>query len=125
MGQRKSLFDRSPDHHVDLSAESRRVRVRLGEEWVADTRRALVVRETNHEPVHYLPLDDVREDLIEATDHGSFCPFKGDASYWSIRVGDRVEENVIWGYPDPFDEVSGLVGYVAFYADRVEWDFSD
>lgn len=123
MSERKSLFDRYPDYRVDLEPESRRVRVRVGDEWVADSRRALVVRETNHEPVHYLPLADVREDLIEPSDHGSFCPFKGDASYWSVRLGERVEENLIWGYVDPFEEVSGLAGYVAFDGDRVEWRF--
>jgi uncharacterized protein (DUF427 family) len=125
MGERRSLFHRYPDYRVDLDPEPRRVRVRVGDEWVADSRRALVVRETNHEPVHYLPMQDVRDDLIEASQHSSFCPFKGDASYWSIRVGDRVEENVIWGYVEPFEEVSGLAGHVAFYPDRVQWQLDD
>jgi len=125
MSKRKSLYDRYPDYRVDLEPETRRVRVRLGEACVADTQRALVVLETNHEPVLYIPLDDVRGELIEATDHTTFCPFKGDASYWSLRAADRVEENVIWGYVEPFDEVAGLAGHVAFDSDRVELDLGD
>ena len=76
--------------------------------------------ETRHQPVLYLPLDDVRTEYLLRTDHQTFCPFKGEASYWSIRVADRVEENAVWTYEDPFDEVAGLKGYVAFYPDRPE-----
>ena len=123
--ERKSLFHKFPDYRVDLEPDNRRVRVRVGDVWVADSRRALVVRETRHDPVIYIPLEDVREDLIEPTDHSTFCPFKGEASYWNIQIGDDSLENVIWGYVEPFEEVSGLAGYVAFYEDRVEWSFED
>lgn len=119
MSERRSLYHEYPEYRVDLDRGDRRVTVRVDGELVADTRRALVVRETRHDPVTYVPLDDVRADLIEATDHSTFCPFKGDAAYWSLRVGDRVLENVIWGYPEPFEEVAGIAGYVAFYPDRV------
>ena len=81
-----------------------------------------MVRETKHTPVVYFPRDDVRFDLLEATSHVTFCPFKGEASYWTLRVGDRVEENVVWSYADPFDEVAGIKDYVSFYADRVDWE---
>jgi uncharacterized protein (DUF427 family) len=64
----------------------------------------------------------VRFELLEPTDHQTFCPFKGEASYWTLRVGDRVEENAVWSYEDAFDEVEGLEGYVAFYPDRVDWE---
>ena len=59
---------------------------------------------------------------LERTQHTSFCPFKGGASYWTLRAGGRVEVNAVWSYEDPFDEVAGLKDYVAFYPDRVEWE---
>jgi uncharacterized protein (DUF427 family) len=64
----------------------------------------------------------VTQRFLDRTDHETFCPFKGEASYWTIRVGDRSAENAVWGYEDPFEEVAGLAGHVAFYADRVEWE---
>ncbi len=122
MARRESLYHKFPDYRVDLDPSTTRVRVTFGGEVVADSDRTLVVRETKHEPVVYFPREDVRFDLLEPTSHTTFCPFKGEASYWTLRVGDRVEENVIWSYDDPFDEVAGLKDYVSFYADRVDWD---
>ena len=80
------------------------------------------MRETKHDPVVYFPLQDVRFDLMEKTEHETFCPFKGEASYWTLRVEGGSEDNVVWGYEDPFEQVTGLKGYVAFYPDRVELD---
>lgn len=125
MSERRSLYHQYPDYRVELDPCDRRVRVRVGGELVADTTRALIVRETKHDPVTYVPLEDVRSDLIEATGHTTFCPFKGDARYWSVRTDAGVAENVIWGYPTPFDEVAGLAGYVAFYPDRVDLSLGD
>jgi uncharacterized protein (DUF427 family) len=122
MPKRQSLYNRYPDYRVDLEPSSRRVRVRLGGELIADSSRTLVVRETKHEPVVYFPREDVRLEALERTDHETFCPFKGEAAYWTLRAGDRVEENAVWSYEDPFDEVAGLKDYVAFYPDRVEWE---
>ncbi len=122
MARRESLYHKFPDYRVELDPSTTRVRVTFGGEVVADSDRTLVVRETKHEPVVYFPREDVRFDLLEPTSHTTFCPFKGEASYWTLRVGDRVEENVIWSYDDPFDEVAGLKDYVSFYADRVDWD---
>ena len=122
MAERESLYHKYPDYRVDLDPSSARVRVTFDGETVADSERTLVVRETKHEPVVYFPREDVRFDLLESTSHTTFCPFKGEASYWTLRVGDRVEENVVWSYGDPFDEVAGIKDYVSFYADRVDWD---
>jgi len=118
----RSLWHRHPDYRVDLEPSDRHVRVRALGEVIADTRRSVVVHETRHAPVVYVPLADVRDDVLERTTHTTFCPFKGDASYWSVRVGDRVLENVVWSYAQPFDEVARLVGLAAFYPDRVEWE---
>ena len=125
MSARRSLYHEYPDYRVDIEPSGQTVRVGLGGELLAETHRAVTVRESKHAPVTYLPLEDVRADLIEPTDHTTFCPFKGDASYWTVRVADRVEENVLWGYEKPFPEVAGLVGYVAFYPDRVEWEIEE
>lgn len=122
MAERESLYHKYPDYRVDLEPGAGRVRVRLGGELIADSDRTLVVRETKHAPVIYFPRDDVRWEHLEPTQHRTFCPFKGEASYWSARAGHRVEENVAWSYEDPFDEVSGLKDHVSFYPDRVEWE---
>ena len=124
MARGKSLYAEYPDYEVALEESARHVRVHCRGTLVADSRRTLIVRETKHAPVIYFPVEDVRFEHLEKTDHETFCPFKGEASYWSIRTAQGLEENVVWGYEEPFDEVAGLVGYVAFYEDRVDWDQS-
>jgi uncharacterized protein (DUF427 family) len=123
VSRRESAYRRHPDYRVDLEPGVRRVVVLFAGETLADSRRTLEVRETGHAPVIYFPREDVRFDRLERTGHHTFCPFKAEASYWTIRVGDRVAENAVWSYEDPFPEVAGLKDYVAFYRDRVEWDF--
>jgi uncharacterized protein (DUF427 family) len=93
----------------------RRIRARLGAETVVDSSRAKLLHEHRHLPVYYFPKDDVRMDLLEPSDHSSICPYKGEASYWSVRVGERVAENAVWGYPEPIEDAPPLAGYVAFY----------
>ena len=114
-----------PEHRVDLLPETCRVRVTFAGQVVADSAAALRVEETGHGPVHYLPEKDVRLDLLRPTDHHTRCPYKGEASYWTIEVpaGDgsvRRSENAVWAYPTPYDEVPGLAGYYAFYTTRVD-----
>ena len=121
MPKGESLYHKYPDYRVDLDPSRERVRVRYNGEVIADSAKTLIVRETKHDPVVYFPREDVRLEAMQRTDHETFCPFKGEASYWSLRVGDRVEENAVWTYEDPFDEVAGLKDYVSFYPDRVEW----
>jgi uncharacterized protein (DUF427 family) len=107
---------------VQVEESPARVRVRFGGETVADTKSALLLKEQGHRPVYYVPLADVRADLISPTNHSSFCPRKGTASYWTINTsdGDRVAENAMWGYPDPIPSCPDISGYVAFYRDRVD-----
>lgn len=125
MPQRESLYHRFPDYRVALEPSARRVRVRVDGEVVADSESTAIVHETKHDPVVYFPRCDVRFDRLEKTDHETFCPFKGEASYWTIRVGDRTLQNAVWGYEDPFPQVAALADYVAFYPDRVEWELGD
>jgi uncharacterized protein (DUF427 family) len=96
------------------------VRVKFNGETIGDSGKAHLLFETRHLPVYYFPRADVRMDLLAPTDHHTFCPYKGTASYWTIRVGDKVSENAVWAYPDPFDEVAALEDFVAFYWDRVD-----
>ena len=118
-------FFSRPDHRVDLLPEGRRVKVVFGGVTIADSGAALRVEETGHGPVHYLPEKDVRLDLMRPTEHHTRCPYKGEASYWTIEVpaeagSTRRSENAVWAYPSPYDEASRLAGYYAFYPNRVD-----
>ena len=103
------------DHAIYLEDTPRRVRVVFGGETIADSRRAKLLHEAGLLPVYYFPMEDVRMDLLEESDHTTHCPFKGDASYWSVRAGDKVAENAVWGYPEPIDSAPPIAGYLAFY----------
>ncbi len=120
MAARESAWGKVPDYRVDLNPHAARVRVRFGGETLVDTTRALRVEESRHAPVLYVPREDARMELLERTEHHTFCPFKGEASYFSVRAGDAVAENAVWTYEDPFPEVAGLRDYLACYEDRVE-----
>jgi len=110
----------APQHVLYFEDSPRRVRSELGDRTVADSERVKLLHETGHLPVYYFPQEDVDASLLEPTDHRTQCPFKGDASYWSIRVGDRVAENAIWSYPEPLDGAPPLAGYMAFRWDAVD-----
>jgi uncharacterized protein (DUF427 family) len=107
-------------HQVRVEDSPRRVRVFFNNVAIADSRRVKLLFETNHLPVYYFPLADLRQDLLVPTDHGSHCPYKGDARYWSIRVGDRVAENAVWNYPTPLPSCPEIGDLAAFYWDRVD-----
>src|SRR5260370_5461609 len=103
-----------PEHRVDLLPEARRVRVTFAGTVIADSKQALRVEETGHGPVHYVPEKDVRLDLMRPTEHKTYCPFKGDCSYWTVEVDGGKAENAVWGYRAPYDEAKGLAGPYAF-----------
>jgi uncharacterized protein (DUF427 family) len=107
-------------HTLYFEDSPRRVRVMFGGETVADSKRAKLLHETGHLPVYYFPEEDVRMDLLEESDHTTYCPFKGDASYRSVRVGDRISENAVWSYPEPIDSATPLAGYLAFYWNEMD-----
>lgn len=104
-----------PSHRVEIHPCLRRIRAFFAGECIADTTRALLMRESGHVPVYYLPLDDVRMSLLSATGRTTHCPYKGDAAYWTLEVGGRWVENVAWAYPEPLDGAPDLRGYLAFY----------
>ena len=115
-------FVKNPDRIVRLEPSPRRVRVKFGGEWIADSTDMVLMYESGHLPVYYFPVKDVRLDLLHPTDHSSYCQYKGDASYWSIEAGGRTAENAVWAYQTPYNEMVaiGLQDYCAFYWDRVD-----
>lgn len=100
---------------VSVEASPRWVRATFNGETIVDSKHVMLLHERGRVPVYYFPKEDVRFDLLEATDHSSHCPHKGDAEYWTIRVGDRVAENAVWGYPQPIEGQEALASLVAFY----------
>ena len=112
---RESGFKTNPDYKILFEPSPRRVRVKFNGEVIADSTNAHRLFETRHLPVYYVPRSDVRMDWMAPTDHHTFCPFKGTASYWTIAVGGKVAENAVWGYPEPFEEVAAIKDFVAFY----------
>ncbi|HKH17011.1 MAG TPA: DUF427 domain-containing protein [Solirubrobacteraceae bacterium] len=113
-------FDLSgaPAHRIFFYDYPRRLRALVGDRVVLDTVGAKLLYETGLLPVPYAPLDDFDGELLERTDHTTHCPFKGDASYWTVRAGDAVLENALWAYEDPLPESSWLKGYGALYWKR-------
>lgn len=115
-----------PEHRLLFEDFPRRVRALFGGEVVVDTRRGKLLHETGLLPQLYVPEADVRTDLLERTDHKTHCPFKGDASYWTVRVGDRVApQNAVWAYPDPIPGAAWLRGYHAFYPEAMDAWFDE
>jgi uncharacterized protein (DUF427 family) len=107
-------------HTVTTSPSERRVRVTLDGETIADSTRALELHETGHAVRFYIPVEDVREGVLQPSETTSHCPFKGDASYYSARVNGDVHADVAWYYPEPIDAVAEIAGLVAFYPEKVD-----
>jgi uncharacterized protein (DUF427 family) len=105
---------------LELVPSPKRIRIRFGGQTIADSYGAAMLYETGHLPIYYLPRADVRMDLFEPTDHHSDCGRKGEASYWSVRVGDRVAKNAVWAYPKPIRGAEALADYVAFYWEEMD-----
>lgn len=109
-----------PDHPITVEPSSAHVQVRVAGRTVADTRNALSLQEADYPAVLYLPREDVDQSLLERTDHTSYCPYKGDASYYSIPVGGTKSVNAIWTYESPHPAMAQIKDHVAFYPDRVD-----
>src|SRR5580704_5367832 len=109
---RESGFKTNPDYRITFERSPRRVRVKFNGEIVVDSINAHLLFETRHLPVYYFPQADLRMDLMTPTPHQTFCPYKGDASYWTIAVGDKTAENVAWSYREPFEEVAAIKDFV-------------
>jgi uncharacterized protein (DUF427 family) len=104
-----------PSHRLFFDTFPRRVRATFGGETVLDTERGKLLHETGLLPQLYVPLDDLRREVLVASNHTTHCPFKGQARYWSLQVGDRVAEDAAWSYPNPPEEAGWLRNHAAFY----------
>lgn len=109
-----------PDHPITIEASSERVKVIVAGRAIADTVNALTLREASYPPVHYIPRADVDMSLLEPTDQVTHCPYKGDASYFSIPVGGARSANAVWSYEHPHAAVAAIRDHLAFYPDRVD-----
>lgn len=107
-------------HPITVTPTAKRVVVTVGGKVVADSRNALTLREASYPPVQYIPRQDVDMTLLARTDHGSYCPYKGDASYFSIPAGGARAANAVWSYETPYEAVAAIKDHVAFYPDRVD-----
>jgi uncharacterized protein (DUF427 family) len=116
----KAIKSPSPDHPIAIAPNPARVVVSIAGRVVADTRKALTLREAAYPAVQYIPRQDVDMSLLQRTDHGTYCPYKGDCAYYSIPIGGARSANAVWSYEAPFAAVAAIKDHLAFYPDRVD-----
>ena len=109
---------RDPYKRVDAIRSARRVQIAVAGETIANTRRPTLVFETGHPVRYYIPLDDIRRDLLVESETGSRCPYKGIASYWSVKAGGQIYRDLAWSYRDPIPECPKIKGLVCFFQER-------
>jgi uncharacterized protein (DUF427 family) len=109
-----------PDHPITIERNTQRVVVTLAGQVIADTSKALTLREASYPAVQYVPRKDVDMARLERTSHQSYCPYKGDAAYYSIPAGGARAANAVWTYESPYQAVAAIKDHVAFYPDRVD-----
>jgi len=114
------VHPRDPYHRVDVLNSSRHVKVEIDGQVVADTRRPRLLFETGLRTRYYIPRVDVRLDLLEPSNTQTQCPYKGNAQYYSVRVGDQVHQDVVWYYPFPIEECPKISNLLAFYNEKVD-----
>jgi uncharacterized protein (DUF427 family) len=108
------------DHPISVHPEPRRVRVLAGGQIIAETKRAVSLRVASYPPVLYIPREDARMDFLRASGHRTHCPYKGDASYFSLCLVTGLEPDAVWSYEEPFPAVAEIAGHLAFYPKRVD-----
>lgn len=109
-----------PDHPITITPSREHVIVRAGGKVIADSRDALSLQEAHYPAVLYIPRKDVDMALLERTAHSTYCPYKGDCSYYSIPAGGERAVNAVWTYESPYDSVAEIKEHVAFYPDRID-----
>ena len=109
-----------PDHPISIETNPSRVVVKVSGKIIADTRDALTLREASYPPVQYIPRRDVDMSALTRSEHATYCPYKGEASYYSIPAGGGRSLNAVWTYETPFEAMAQIKDYVAFYPDRVD-----
>jgi uncharacterized protein (DUF427 family) len=109
-----------PDHPITITPAGKHIRVTVGDVVIADTAKALSLKEASYPAVLYIPRTDANMDAVSRTDRVTHCPYKGDANYYSIKAGDKVLDNAIWTYERPFPAMAEIKDYLAFYPDKVK-----
>jgi uncharacterized protein (DUF427 family) len=109
-----------PDHPISIEPSPAHVVVRVAGKVIVNTRSALILQEASYPPVLYLPRSDADLSLLQRTDHATYCPYKGDCSYYSIPSGGAKSANAVWTYEEPYAAVEAIKGYLAFYRDRID-----
>ena len=109
-----------PDHPITIEPHPGRIVVRLGDAVLADTTRALALKEADYPPVAYVPREDVDFGLLSRTAHRTHCPYKGDAAYFTAEADGRTAEDAVWVYEEPYPAVAAIGGHLAFYPDKIE-----
>jgi uncharacterized protein (DUF427 family) len=108
-----------PDHPIAITPNPRRVVAVAGGETIADTGRALTLREASYPPVQYVPREDANMALLTRSDRQTYCPYKGDCHYFHIAGAGDVGLNAVWTYENPYEDVAQIKGHLAFYPDQV------
>ncbi|MCB8878613.1 DUF427 domain-containing protein [Acidisoma cellulosilytica] len=116
----KTIKIPGPDHPISVDLNPKRVVVTLGGKVIADTKAALTLREASYPPVQYIPRADVAMDLLERSATESYCPYKGEAAYFSIQTDGQRSADAIWTYETPYDAVAAIKDHLAFYPNRVD-----
>lgn len=119
-GSAKIVKTPGPDHPITVTENGRRIRVVIAGHVIADTRSALTLREATYPAVHYIPRKDVDMSLLERSSHSTYCPYKGECSYYGIPSGGERSANAVWTYEAPYPAVAAIKDYLAFYPDRVD-----
>lgn len=117
-----SAAPRTPgsDHPITIKPYAGRVRVVFNGQTIAETSRALELKEASYPPVFYIPREDADMGALRRTAHASHCPYKGDASYYSLLVAGRESENAVWSYEEPYPAMAQIKNHLAFYPSRID-----
>ena len=116
----RPVLEPTTEHPITIAPTGTRVVVRVNGEVVADTSEALQLQESSYPAVQYIPFEDVEQDRLTRTDTSTYCPYKGDAGYYSVSTAAGTVEDVIWTYDQPYPAVAQIVGHVAFYPDKAD-----
>src|ERR1700761_2169014 len=116
----RPVLEPTAEHPITINPTGTRVVVRVNGEVVADTNAALQLQESTYPAVQYIPLDDVEQHRLTATDTSTYCPYKGEAGHYRVTTAEGPVEDVIWTYEQPYPAVAQIAGHVAFYPDKAE-----
>lgn len=116
----KPIKQPSPEHPITITPHPGRVTVTVAGRVIVDTREALVLQEASYPPVLYVPRQDAEMSLLRRSDHQTYCPYKGDCSYYSVPVGGERSIDAVWTYEDPYPAVAVIRDHLAFYPNRVD-----